>query len=505
MKGAGLGPGLAPNRPIFSQLFPNVRKHFVDEGLYLNRHYAASVCTPSRKQLLSGRSVWSQGNGDWFPIRPRYSLISDKLKQAGYTNHMVGKWHLGDISRRSWPKNRGFDTSRGFHFSGIGDTYEWKLLDPGIENTCGVDGYDLIYEDEMPPGGTSWATYPVNSRNAGNTWSGKEYIHNGEDYRPAAFSDDVFSLHKLRAAGDASADAELKAYSAARANTNEVSKTIREETVRHIESKSSDSDPFFIYVAAMAMRGYGEQSDEQRQAVFDITGNDIDACDIHYPDLQSFPDGTGIKELKNVLEADGQNWNTVSEGYYHEFCPPNDVKHETHNWQATQVDSQRRNNRFWQTAFSTNLDLIVNATVDALYRKNLWENTLLVLTSDNGGWPNAQNFNWPLRGGKQSYLEGGMRMHTAIGGGYLPSELRGKVSNVLSSNVDFWPTFSWLAGLDPYYDPKEDMAAYGLADAGSGKKFAPNAPDGVNLVHSWNKLIDGQSADEYVNGLHRYM
>jgi len=65
-----------------------------------------------------------------------------------------------------------------------------------------------------------------------------------------------------------------------------------------------------------------------------------------------------------------------------------------------------------------------------------------------------------------------------------------------------------------------------------GKKFAPNAVDGVNLVHSWNKvgtdlspaaaaaadaqpllarcsppqMIDsGQSADEYVNGLHRYM
>lgn len=81
-----------------------------------------------------------------------------------------------------------------------------------------------------------------------------------------------------------------------------------------------------------------------------------------------------------------------------------------------------------------------------------------------------------------------MRIHTSLGGGYLPPTLRGKVSNVLSSNVDFWPTFSWLSGLDPYFDPKEDMAAYGLADAGGGKKFAPNAPDGVNLVHSWNKV-----------------
>jgi len=92
MKDAAQGPGLAPNDPVYSQMYPNIRHHMINNGMYLNRHYAASVCTPSRKQLLSGRSVWSQSNGDWLPIRPRYSLISDKLKQAGYTNHFVGKW-----------------------------------------------------------------------------------------------------------------------------------------------------------------------------------------------------------------------------------------------------------------------------------------------------------------------------------------------------------------------------------------------------------------------------
>jgi arylsulfatase A-like enzyme len=115
MKDASTGPGLPPNNPIYSQMYPTIRRHMVEDGIYLSRHYAQSVCSPSRKQLLSGRSVWSQvryaytslsptpisvhdllcasqGNGDWLPIRPRYSLISDKLKQAGYTNHFVGKW-----------------------------------------------------------------------------------------------------------------------------------------------------------------------------------------------------------------------------------------------------------------------------------------------------------------------------------------------------------------------------------------------------------------------------
>ena len=296
--------------------------------------------------------------------------------------------------------NRGFDTSRGFHFSGIGDTFDWKLSASGISDTCNVDaGYDLIYEDVMPAGGTTSAAYPVNSRDPGNTWVGKSYIHNGEDNRPTNIEiDDFYTLYKSRAAGDAAADADLKAYSAARDNTNEVSKTIREETVRHIESKDVNGGPFFMYVAAMAMRGYGEQSDEQRQKVFDAMEGDIDACDIYDPDLQPFADDTGIKELKRVVELDGQNWNTISAGFYNEFCPINDVKNEIHNGVATTVNSMRRNARFTGNSYSTNIDVLVNATIDALYRKNLWDNTLILLTFDNGGWPNGQAFNWPLRG-----------------------------------------------------------------------------------------------------------
>ena len=488
MKDSAAGPGLAPNDPMYSQMYPNVRKHFVEEGMYLNRHYTASVCSPSRKQLLSGRSIWSQGNGDWLPVRPRYSMISDKLKQAGYTNHFVGKWHLGDISRRSWPKNRGFDTSRGFHFSGIGDSYEWKLAHNGIEQTCGVDAsYDLIYEDIMPDGGAEHATYAVNDRAEANKWPGKTYIHNGEDNRPANLYEQMFDLYTSRESGDAAADATLNTYFADSENTNHATKTIREETVRHIESKDGTS-PFFIYVAATAMRGFGEQTDTQRQTVYDLEADNIRNCNIHDPDLQPSPSNTGLNALRTAIEADGQNWNEVIRGYLHEFCPSNGIQAETHAGVPTNVPSGRKNDRFITHAFATNIDLIVNKTVDALYRTNLWENTLLLLTFDNGGWPNAQNFNWPLRGGKQTYLEGGNRMHTALSGGYLPTGLHGTVSNVLSSNVDFWPTFSWMAGLDPYYDPKEDMAAYGGADAGNGKKFAPNSVDGVNLVHSWNKV-----------------
>lgn len=71
MKGANDGPGLVDNDAAYNGIYPNLRKHIVENGFYMHRHYAASVCTPSRKQILSGRSVATQDNGEWFPIRPR--------------------------------------------------------------------------------------------------------------------------------------------------------------------------------------------------------------------------------------------------------------------------------------------------------------------------------------------------------------------------------------------------------------------------------------------------
>jgi len=123
-------------------------------GLRYNNFHTASLCSPTRACLFTGRNHHSNGMGaigEFATGYPGYNgqiprengFISEILLANGYATFAVGKWHLTPeldknmaADKSSWPLGRGFE--RFYGFLG-GDTHQYYP--------------DLVYDNHyvLPP------------------------------------------------------------------------------------------------------------------------------------------------------------------------------------------------------------------------------------------------------------------------------------------------------------------------------------------------------------------
>jgi len=103
-------------------------------------------------------------------------------------------------------------------------------------------------------------------------------------------------------------------------------------------------------------------------------------------------------------------------------------------------------------AMASALDEAVGNVTTALKSTGMWDNTLLLFSSDNGGpslvgGPSYAN-NFPLRGGKGNAFEGGVRVCAAVSGGLLPKSQWGRQLPAKGHThfADVYSTFCNLAG-----------------------------------------------------------
>lgn len=87
---------------------------------------------------------------------------------------------------------------------------------------------------------------------------------------------------------------------------------------------------------------------------------------------------------------------------------------------------------------------------EAMKGRGMWANTLVLFLGDNGGDRTKNNF--PLRGGKYSDFEGGIRTVGVLSGGAVPDHMRGQIISGYIHMADWYATFSKLAGADPSDD-----------------------------------------------------
>ena len=108
------------------------------------------------------------------------------------------------------------------------------------------------------------------------------------------------------------------------------------------------------------------------------------------------------------------------------------------------VDEARQQNL---SASLSMFDDVLGEIVQELKERKLWDNLLLILASDNGG-PITALGNLPLRGGKFSDWQGGVRTNAFVSGGYLPQEMRGRKIDGYVHVADWYATLCGLAGID---------------------------------------------------------
>ena len=102
-------------------------------GVRFTQGYAAaSICSPTRASILTGRHPVRVGITDWIPgmsregrfkkVEDRDNLaleevtIAEVLKEHGYRTFFAGKWHLG--KQGHYPEDQGFEVNIGGHERG---------------------------------------------------------------------------------------------------------------------------------------------------------------------------------------------------------------------------------------------------------------------------------------------------------------------------------------------------------------------------------------------------
>jgi arylsulfatase A len=130
---------------------PHVDQLSKEGVVFSNAYAAATVCSPTRASILTGKypatintTDWIKGHHkpfarflppDWnMHLRDEDVTLAQALKEKGYTTIHIGKWHLGE-EEKYWPEFYGFDKNIG----------GWRVGMPTKQK--GIGGYFSPYHN----------------------------------------------------------------------------------------------------------------------------------------------------------------------------------------------------------------------------------------------------------------------------------------------------------------------------------------------------------------------
>jgi arylsulfatase A len=150
---------------------------------------------------------------------------------------------------------------------------------------------------------------------------------------------------------------------------------------------------------------------------------------------------------------------------------------------------------YWYAAMLDDLDQSIGRLLDVVDETGISDNTYIIFISDNGGTARQYPlFNKPLREGKGSYYEGGIRVpFFAVG----PGIAAGSYSTVPIVGYDLLPTFAGLVGIKDPLPPEIEGGSFKSILMNNGKGSVKRERDGIFfsrqidavLIQGDNKLI----------------
>lgn len=360
----------------------------VNQGIsFTNAHASASVCTPSRYGLLTGRYAFRSEKGAFGVggfsgpvIEPGRETLASLLKDAGYFTGIVGKWHLGlEWKTRGNEEGVRFDAQSGHSNVDYGQSVSSGPNDYGFDYSfihpasLDIPPYVFLRDHQVidPEIILTTAIYPTRLENTTYSWDKKHsneeavYWEKGVWWRQGEMS----SSFRIETCHD----------------------EIVREGLEFIDSRMREApdQPFFLYMP--------------------LTGP-------HTPWVPN-------DEFKGKSPI----------GLYGDFV--------------------------------MNIDDAVAQVHQRLEKNGILENTLLVFSSDNGGyWPQEEielhdhDSNWGRKGQKGDVWEGGHRVPLIIS---WPEKIKQKTEfKPLVSLMDFFATLIDLTGQEKSPGSGEDSHSF---------------------------------------------
>eukprot|EP00038_Savillea_parva_P012898 m.207655 g.207655 ORF g.207655 m.207655 type:complete len:663 (+) comp23877_c0_seq1:26-2014(+) len=399
----------------------------VAQGIELDRTYAFKYCSPSRCAIQSGRNpihvnvgneVFANNTG----IPVNMTCLGTKMHEQGYRTIFAGKWHAGMSRPEQTPRGRGYMAALSYFNP---DNDFWAMTYSGCPlNTSGdaAFGTHLPVVDlwEAVEGGGEGPAYRLNN----SCELGRAFI---------PFNGCGDELGRLCAREWTSGDRDACTRCAMQANISMCGRCVHAS--ERLNGHSSCIPPtiarwcqgFHNYTTGASCKTFNGSTGVYEDDIF---------ADFAVSKVQEHDPSTPLFLFVALHAA-------------HTPLQVRDDVLKQFDFISNRGDKPERTRQVY-AAMVNEADRVVGRLVDAFQEQGLWEETLHVFVSDNGG-PSYLNGtsganNWPLKGGKMSNWDGGIRVASFVSGGWIPAARRGAVYQGLISVFDFYAVLVSVAG-----------------------------------------------------------